>query len=63
MSRDELLDGKAGPEAQANEILAVVNELLQAAINDVALQAGSSAEEVGASYPYITIGQRGGSTP
>ena len=60
MSSDDLLDGKAGPEAQANEILRLVNAAAEAAYLEVALVAGNDATVALASYPMITIGTKGG---
>lgn len=35
MTSDELLDGKAGPEAQANEILRLVSQMIDDAVREV----------------------------
>lgn len=35
MTNDELLDGAAGPEAQANEIFRRVSEMIDAAVHEV----------------------------
>lgn len=60
MSSDDLLDGKAGPEAQANEILRLVNAAAEQAYKEIALVAGNDATVALASYPMITIGTKGG---
>jgi len=57
MSSNDLLDGKAGAEAQANEILRLVNLHLAAAIQEVQLAAGDDATVAGSGYPFITIGR------
>jgi hypothetical protein len=45
MSSDELLDGKAGPEAQANEVLRLLNEDMAEAIRGLALTSGNSRSQ------------------
>lgn len=60
MSSDELLDGKSGPEAQANEILRLVNQATEEAYKEIALVAGNDATVALASYPIITVGTKGG---
>lgn len=60
MSSDELLDGKAGPEAQANEILRLVTQAAEEAYKEIALVAGNDATVALASYPMITVGTKGG---
>lgn len=45
MSSDEILDGKAGPEAQANEILRILNGEMQQAIRGLAFTSGNSRTE------------------
>lgn len=62
MSSDDLLDGKAGPEAQANEILRLVNAAAEAAYLEVALVAGNDATVALSSYPMITVGTKGGAS-
>ncbi len=57
MTSDDLLDGKAGPEAQANEILRLTNEMMQRAIAEIQLAAGSDSTAIGSGYPFITIGR------
>ena len=42
MSSDEILDGKAGPEAQANEILRILNDEMQQAIRSLRFTSGNS---------------------
>ena len=42
MSSDELLDGKAGREAQANEVLRLLNEDMAEAIRGLAFTSGNS---------------------
>jgi hypothetical protein len=57
MTSEDLLDGKAGPEAQANEVLRLVNLDMAAAIKEVQLAAGDDATITGSGYPFITIGR------
>ncbi len=57
MTSDDLLDGKAGPEAQANEVLRLVNLDLAAAIQEVQLAAGDDGTITGSGYPFITVGR------
>jgi hypothetical protein len=35
MTSDQLLDGLAGPEAQANEVLRIVSSMIDAAVQEV----------------------------
>jgi len=57
MSSDQLLDGEAGSEAQANEILRLTNEMMKAAIEEIQLAAGNDATAIGGGYPVISIGR------
>ena len=57
MSSDDLLDGKAGREAQSNEILRLTNEMIKKAIEEIQLAAGNDATAIGVGYPVITIGR------
>lgn len=46
MTSDELLDGKAGPEAQANEVLRILNAEMQEAIRGLEFTSGNSRTQV-----------------
>lgn len=42
MSRDQILNGDAGAEAQANEVLAILNEEMLALSRELVLSPGNS---------------------
>jgi hypothetical protein len=46
MTSDDLLDGKAGPEAQANEVLRILNEEMQEAVRGLQFTSGNSRAQV-----------------
>lgn len=46
MTSDDLLDGKAGPEAQANEILRLLNVDLEEVVRGLNLTTGNSRTQV-----------------
>lgn len=58
MTSDELLNGTAGPEAQANEILRLLNLEMDAAIRGLELSAGNSRTQV--SGRHISVQEGGG---
>jgi hypothetical protein len=47
MSSNDLLDGKAGAEAQANEILRILNAEMEEAIRGIQLEAGNAITQAG----------------
>lgn len=57
MNSEALLNGDAGPEAQANEILRVLNAEMEAAIRGLELSAGNSRTRV--SDRHVSV-QEGG---
>lgn len=57
MSSDQLLNGEAGAEAQANEVMRLVDVDLQEALREIALVAGNDRTVAGMSYPFIYIGE------
>lgn len=58
MSRDEILNGNAGAEAQSNEILSILNEELQTAIRGLEFTSGNSRTQV--SGRAISVQEGGG---
>ena len=58
MSSDELLDGAAGPRAQVDEILRLLDEDLKVAIAEIGLEAGNDITQTIAGYPFITLGRK-----
>lgn len=56
MTSDELLDGKAGPEAQANEIFRIVSAMIDEAVLEVggvtAADAGTVAHP---GFPVVVV--------
>jgi hypothetical protein len=58
MSSDDLLDGKAGPEAQANEVLRLLNEDMAEAIRGLAMTSGNSrTQTMGRSVAVLEGGE------
>lgn len=58
MSRDEILNGNAGQEAQSNEILHILNQELQEAIRGLEFTPGNSRTQV--SGRAISVQEGGG---
>jgi hypothetical protein len=58
MTSDELLDGNAGPKAQADEVLRLIDEDLKVAIAEIGLVAGNDITETYAGYPIIMVGRK-----
>ena len=58
MSRDEILNGSAGPETQSNEILHILNQELQEAIRGLEFTSGNSRTQV--SGRAISVQEGGG---
>jgi len=46
MTSDDLLNGKAGPEAQANEVLRILNTEMQDAVRGLQFTSGNSRTQV-----------------
>jgi hypothetical protein len=58
MTSDDLLDGKAGPEAQANEIVRLLNVEMDAAFRELQLTSGNTRTQV--SGRSISVQEGGG---
>lgn len=58
MTSDQLLNGDAGPEAQANEVLRLLNEEMNAAIRGLELSAGNGRTQV--SGRHVSVQEGGG---
>ena len=56
MTSDELLDGKAGPEAQANEIFRIVSSMIDEAVQRVGnISAADSNTVAHAGFPFVVV--------
>ena len=56
MTSDELLDGKAGPEAQANEIFRIVSAMIDEAVMEVGgVYAADAGTVTHPGFPIVVI--------
>jgi hypothetical protein len=56
MSSDQLLNGDAGPEAQANEVLRLLNEEMMAVSQELLLTSGNSRTITGGDAVFLQEG-------
>jgi len=56
MTSDELLDGKAGPEAQANEIFRIVSSMIDEAVQRVGgVYAADANTLTHPGFPFVVV--------
>jgi hypothetical protein len=57
MTSDQLLDGEAGPEAQANEVLRIVTSMIDEAVQRVGSVIPADANTITHSgFPFVVVG-------
>jgi hypothetical protein len=56
MTSDELLDGKAGPEAQANEVLRIVTSMIDEAVQRIGNVLPADGNTIAHSgFPFVVV--------